>query len=68
MINRKRKREKIKIQKKLKRTFWFKRIYRKKFRDFRNQMKSSIILMNSILEKKIIKSEILRFQWKNMCI
>ena len=31
-------------------------------------MKSSIILMNSIFEKKIIKSEILRFQWKNMCI
>ena len=52
IIDRKQKREKIKIQKKLKRAFRFKRIYRKILRDFQNQMKSSIILMNSTFEKK----------------
>ena len=36
----------------MKRAFRFKRIYRKKFRDFQNQIKSSIILMNLIFEKK----------------
>ena len=42
----------MKIQKKMKRTFRFKRRYRKKLREFRNQIELFIILMNSIFEKK----------------
>ena len=36
----------------MKRTFRFKRIYRKKLREFQNQMKLFVILMNSTFEKK----------------
>ena len=67
MIDRKKQREKMKIQKKIKRTFRFKRIYRKRLRESRNQIESSVILINSTFEKKKSSQKLYVFNEK-ICV